>query len=40
MKRLLSTIILACLVIGLMAQGTDSLRAKILQCFNEGVATL
>ena len=35
MKRLFSTIILACLVIGVKAQNTDSLRAKILQCFNE-----
>ena len=35
MKRLFSTIILACLAIGLKAQNADSLRAKILQCFNE-----
>ncbi len=35
MKRLLYTIILACLAIGLKAQDADSLRAKILQCFNE-----
>ena len=35
MKRLFSTIILACLAIGLKAQDADSLRAMILQCFNE-----
>ena len=35
MKRLFSTIILACLIIGVKAQDADSLRAKILQCFNE-----
>ena len=35
MKRLFSTIILACLALGLKAQDVDSLRAKILQCFNE-----
>ena len=35
MKRLFSIIILACLAIGLKAQNADSLRAKILQCFNE-----
>ena len=35
MKRLFSTIILACLAIGVKAQNADSLRAKILQCFNE-----
>ena len=34
-KRLFFTIILACLAIGLKAQNADSLRAKILQCFNE-----
>ena len=35
MKRLFPTIILVCLAIGVKAQNTDSLRAKILQCFNE-----
>lgn len=35
MKRLFSTIVLACLAIGLNAQDAYSLRAKILQCFNE-----
>ena len=35
MRRLFSTIILACLAIGMKAQDADSLRAKILQCFNE-----
>ena len=35
MKRLFSTIILVCLAIGVKAQDADSLRAKILQCFNE-----